>query len=416
MSEQAKKLVPKLRFPEFQDAGDWEENKLENVCTKISQGGTPDTANQEYWNGDIEWLTPAEMGKLETRFITTTNRKISKSGLKNCSSELLPINSVILSTRAPIGHLLINKSKMAINQGCKGLVTLPSTDHNFLYYLLASNKSKLADLGAGNTFKELSGSALKNFKIQIPKKPEQQKIADCLSSIDELITAQTQKNAALKDHKKGLMQQLFPADGETVPKLRFPEFQDAGEWQEKTIGQVARYENGKAHEQDISEFGQYIVVNSKFISTDSEVKKYTNQGNCLAKKDDILMVLSDVPNGRAIAKCFIVDVDNKYTVNQRICKLTPTKVLSKILFYLINRSPYFLDFDDGVKQTNLKNDDVLNCPILLPENPLEQQKIADFLSYIDELITAQTQQLETYKAHKKGLIQQLFPVADEVVV
>ena len=250
---------------------------------------------------------------------------------------------------------------------------------------------------------------IKSLTVPLPKVKEQQKIADCLSSIDELITAQTNKINALKDHKKGLMQQLFPREGEAVPKLRFPEFQDDGDWEEKTIGQVARYENGKAHEQDISEFGQYVVVNSKFISTDGEIKKYTNQGKCLAKKDDILMVLSDVPNGRAIAKCFSVDADNKYTVNQRICKLTPTQVQSKILFYLINRSQYFLDFDDGVKQTNLKNDDVLNCLILLPENLLEQQKIADCLSSIDKQIAVQTQQLETYKTHKKGLMQQLFP-------
>ena len=234
-----------------------------------------------------------------------------------------------------------------------------------------------------------------------------------MSSIDELITAQNNKIAALKDHKKGLMQQLFPAEGETVPKLRFPEFQDAGDWEEKPLSHVAKYENGKAHEQEISEFGQYVVVNSKFISTDGKVKKYTNRGNCLAKKDDILMVLSDVPNGRAIAKCFVVNADNLYTVNQRICKITPTKALSKILFYLINKNPYFLAFDDGVKQTNLKNEDVLNCPLLLPEDPLEQQKIADCLSSIDELITAQTQKIEAYKAHKKGLMQQLFPIPVE---
>ena len=127
------------------------------------------------------------------------------------------------------------------------------------------------------------------------------------------------------------------------------------------------------------------------------------------------MVLSDVPNGRAIAKCFVVDRDNFYTVNQRICKLTPTNADSKILYYLLNRNAYFLNFDDGVKQTNLRNEDVLNCPIVLPKNPKEQQKIASCLSSLDEVIAAHSQKLDVLKDHKKGLMQNLFPQEEETV-
>jgi type I restriction enzyme, S subunit len=203
--------VPKLRFPEFWDAGKWEKKRLIDMCERISQGGTPDTANPDYWNGSIEWLTPAEMGKTKTRFMQSTARKITKTGLKNCSSDLLPINSVIISTRAPIGHLAINKSEMAINQGCKGLIPRESTNYDFLYYSLLNFKISLIDLVAGNTFKELTGNSLKNFEIPFPTLSEQQKIADCLSSIDSRITAETQKLDTLKAHKKGLMQQLFPA-------------------------------------------------------------------------------------------------------------------------------------------------------------------------------------------------------------
>lgn len=200
-----------------------------------------------------------------------------------------------------------------------------------------------------------------------------------------------------------------------VPQLRFSEFRKDNDWEEKTLEEVADYENGKAHEQDIDVNGKYIVVNSKFISTDGVVKKHTNTSYCLSKKDDILMVLSDVPNGRAIAKCFWVDIDNLYTVNQRICKITPTKADGRLLFYLLNRSHYFLSFDDGIKQTNLKNEDVLKCPLLLPKNPKEQQKIADCLSSLDEVITAQHQKIDALKNHKKGLMQNLFPADGEMV-
>jgi len=200
-----------------------------------------------------------------------------------------------------------------------------------------------------------------------------------------------------------------------IPDLRFPEFENEGEWEEKLVSQLAEYENGKAHEQDINEEGKYVVVNSKFISTDGEVRKFTNSANCIARADDILMVLSDVPNGRAIAKCFYVDRDNFYTVNQRICKLTPTNADSKILYYLLNRNSHFLSFDDGVKQTNLRNEDVLNCPIILPKSPQEQQKIASCLSSLDELISAHNIKLELLKDHKKGLMQNLFPQEGEKV-
>jgi len=200
-----------------------------------------------------------------------------------------------------------------------------------------------------------------------------------------------------------------------IPDLRFPEFELNGKWVEKIVSEVGEYENGKAHEQEIVEQGKYVVVNSKFISTDGLVRKYSNTANCLAKKNDILMVLSDVPNGRAFAKCFHVEKDNFYTVNQRICKITPINTDGKLLFYLLNRNKFFLAFDDGIKQTNLRNEDVLNCPLALPENPSEQKKIAYCLSSLDEVIAAYNQKLEGLKDHKKGLMQNLFPQEGETV-
>jgi len=199
-----------------------------------------------------------------------------------------------------------------------------------------------------------------------------------------------------------------------VPRLRFPEFQDAPEWEEKKLGEIANYENGKAHENDIVNNGKYIVVNSKFIATEGSIKKYTNQPYLVAQKEDILMVLSDVPNGRAIAKCYLVESNNLYVINQRICRIKSQEIISSFLFRIINKNPYYLSFDDGVKQTNLRKDDVLACPIIFPSQRLEQQKIADCLSSLDNLIEAQTQKLEVLKKHKKGLMQQLFPFVEEV--
>ncbi len=244
---------------------------------------------------------------------------------------------------------------------------------------------------------------------------EQQRIADCLSSLDERIAAETNKLDALKDHKKGLLKQLFPAEGEALPRLRFFKFRNTGEWKERPLVSVANYENGKAYEPHIVENGRYIVVNSRFISTDGTIKKYSNVPICIAKRGDILMVLSDLPNGRALAKTYYVNADDLYAVNQRVCCLTPHSANGKFLCFLLNRHPNLLIFDDGKNQTHLKKDSVLQCLIKLPLSFDEQQRIADCLSSLDELITSQTKKIDLLKEHKKGLMQQLFPRIDKVL-
>ena len=258
-------------------------------------------------------------------------------------------------------------------------------------------------------------STYQYIDVFVPQKIEEQnKIAECLNSIDELIAGEEDKLKELKNHKKGLLQKLFPKNNSSNPELRFPEFKENWVIDKLSDEKLLIYENGKAHENDIIEKGKYIVVNSKFISSDGKVKKYTDTPNMLAHKDDVLMVLSDVPSGQALAKCYLVEQDNLYTVNQRVCKLTPRKINSIFLYYILNRNPYFLSFDDDIKQTNLKKEEVLNFAMLHPKSNEEQQKIAECISSIDELISAQTEKIEALKLHKKGLMQGLFPSLEEV--
>lgn len=177
-------------------------------------------------------------------------------------------------------------------------------------------------------------------------------------------------------------------------------------WDLKELSEVVNFNNGKAHENSISENGKYIVVNSKFISTQGEVIKRSDSLLCPSNKDDILMVMSDVPNGKAIAKCFYVDKNNVYTVNQRICRLT-SKINPKFLYYKIDRNPYFLSFDDGVKQTNLKKSEILACKINIPVNDNEQAQIAQVLSDLDSLIQKTEKLIEKKRVIRKGLIHNL---------
>lgn len=179
----------------------------------------------------------------------------------------------------------------------------------------------------------------------------------------------------------------------------------------KKLEEIIEFRNGKGHEKSIIDNGKYIVVNSKFISTNGEVKKYSDEPICPVYKNEILMVMSDLPNGRALAKCFIVDKDEKYTLNQRICALTvkdEKQVNPKFLFYYLNRNRQLLKYDNGVDQTNLKKDDILNIKIPVP--PLEVQYeivhiLDDFILLSTELSTELKARQKQYEYYKEKLLK-----------
>ncbi len=179
------------------------------------------------------------------------------------------------------------------------------------------------------------------------------------------------------------------------------------EWEVKPLGAFVSYTNGKAHEQSISDSGLFVVVNSKFISTEGLTRKYSQHSFCPASTGDVLMVMSDVPNGRAIAKCYWVEIDNTYTVNQRICILNPRGIDGKLLFYKLDRNPFYLAFDDGAKQTNLRKDDVLACPLGIPKSDAEQRAIATALSDVDGLLGGLDRLIAKKRDLKQAAMQQL---------
>ena len=179
------------------------------------------------------------------------------------------------------------------------------------------------------------------------------------------------------------------------------------DWETKPLKYLVEFTNGKAHENCITDYGRYVVVNSKFISTEGEVRKHSNNCFCPSEVENILMVMSDVPNGKAIAKCFYVDRNDYYTINQRICSLRVKNDDPMFLFYVLDRNKYFLSFDDGVKQTNLRKKDVLACPIPLPPTKAEQEAIAKVLSDADALVELLEKLIAKKRNIKQGTMQQL---------
>lgn len=186
-------------------------------------------------------------------------------------------------------------------------------------------------------------------------------------------------------------------------------------WEHKTLEDIADFENGQAHETLVDENGPFILINSKFVSSDGQEFKRVKESLSPLSQGDIALVMSDIPNGKALAKCFLVQRDNIYTLNQRIGKIKAKQGIdSSFLRYAINRNSYFLQFDSGVGQTNLRKSEVLECPLLIP--PLaEQKKIAEILSTWDRAIE-QIALLRSAEAQKtEKLLEELFAETKEGV-
>lgn len=235
---------------------------------------------------------------------------------------------------------------------------------------------------------------------------EQRKISVFINTLDHLITLHQRKCDEVKKVKKIMLQKMFPKKGEKNPEIRFNGF--TNDWEQRKLGEVAEYRNGKAHENNISETGKYVVVNSKFVSTDGEVRKFSAEQIEPLYEGEIAFVLSDVPNGRAIARTFLVDESGKYTLNQRIAGITPNEHTdSYFLHILMNRNKYFLKFDDGNKQTNLSVNDVMQFEERYPSYR-EQTKIGAYFSTLDHLITLHQRKCEELKNVKKYMLQNMF--------
>ena len=255
------------------------------------------------------------------------------------------------------GKFFLNDSGLSIES------TLPMLNQDFLDKHIMALNDKIYSLGKGAAQKNLDINALRNIDIYFPiSVTEQEKIVaelDCLSSIIE------KKKQQLKEYDALAQSIFYEMFGDIITNEKG--------WDSNTIGNIANFYNGAAHEGCISENGKYCVVNSKFISTNGVVRKYCESQISPLYKNDIVMVMSDVPNGKALAKCYIIEDDEKYTLNQRICAFRGYELIPTFLFYCLNRHPYYLSFDNGNAQTNLRMNEVLDCPIIIPSLALQQE-------------------------------------------
>lgn len=278
-------------------------------------------------------------------------KHITSDKFNQLNGAKLKINDIVYCLRGTIGkNGLVNSDANATIASSLVCIRPVKLRPLFLFQILNSSieerQRKMVDEGAAQP--NISATNLKKFLIPVPNDNEQEKIGEVFSKLNHLITLQQRKLEQLKQLKRAMLQQLFADKNCKQPILRFKSFND--NWEERKLSDIANYRNGKAHEQYIDMNGIYTVVNSKFISTNGKVKKFSNKPIELLKKGEIAFVLSDVPKGKALAKAYLIDSDNKYSLNQRIAGITPSSdINSYFLYVLMNRNRYFLKFDDGVE-------------------------------------------------------------------
>lgn len=250
---------------------------------------------------------------------------------------------------------------------------------------------------------------------------EQIRVADCLSSINGLIAAETRKLDALKVHKTGLMQQLFPAEGETTPRLRFPEFRDAGEWRNDSLGNVFETTSGGTPDRSVKEYwnGQVPWITTSLVDFNviykadefiSE-KGLENSSAKIFPKGTILIAMYG--QGKTRGKVAMLGIEA--ATNQACAAILPKKEIDPafVLLSLGNRYDKMRELSNSGGQENLSQGLIKQFPFSFPQAAVEQEKITDSLTTLDELITAQSKKIDALTAHKKGLMQQLFPSPDE---
>jgi len=325
----------------------------------------------------------------------------------------------IVKDGSGVGRLTLKKGESSILSTLAYIKCKPGTKNllTWLYYCLSSLDLRHFIKGSG--IPHIYFSDYGSHRALIPSPLEQQKIADCLSSLDELIAAQAHKVDALKTHKKGLMQQLFPREGETQPRLRFPEFRDAGAWEPKTLGEVVEIASGQVDPTrqpycDLPQIGSENIQSDsgKLVDVKSARDKGVISGNYAFDENDVLYSKIRPVLNKSAAPAF------KGICSADIYPIRPanTGLMRIYLLYLL-LSPRFLDYaiskSERGKIPKINRDDLLSFEAIIPP-PLEQQRIADCLTALDTFITTATQELATLKTHKKGLMQQLFPSAEAV--
>ncbi|MGJ1247611.1 restriction endonuclease subunit S [Sphingobacterium multivorum] len=441
------KNIPELRFPEFKDDGEWEEESVRDVYEFKTTNSLP-RENLSYDDGIIKNI---HYGDIHTKFETLFS--LAKEEVPYIKSDSIVLDKLKKDSYCKEGDMIFADASEDIDDIGKSIEILDLNNEKLvsgLHTILARPKDTKLIVGFGGyLFKSepvrkqiqresqgakvlgVSATRLSNVKISFPKNGgEQKKVADCLSSLDEVITANTEKLDVLKDHKKGLMQTLFSQKGEKMPKYRFKEFENDKEWKNTTFKNYVLIIDGDRginypKSEEYNSQGYCVFLNAKNVTKEgfvfNEIQFITKEKDDLLRKGK-LEKLDIVLTTRGTLGQFSffnesVPFQNIRINSGMVILRANDNVINQDYLYHYCRSNIIQSeiksraFGNAVQQLTVS---IINSfPLIFPENLKEQTKIADTLSSLDDLIAAQSEKIEQLKTHKKGLMQKLFPAINE---
>lgn len=389
----------------------WEAKPIGEVF-RVVNGGTPKTGVASYWDGPHQWITPAEMGGLDRPHLSESRRSLTDEGLR-VGAELVPENSIILSSRAPIGHLVINEVPMAFNQGCKGLVPKNGINTKFAYYFLLANVPLLESLGTGTTFKELSGGKLKEIEFRYPSLPEQHRIVAILDeAFAGIATTKANAERALEQSRNVFQRKLDGVfDGGAWPMKPLSATSDVfadGDWiesKDQAAGGIRLIQTGNVGA------GVFKGRESKarYISEATFDRLRCTEifpGDCLVSR------LPD-PVGRS---CLLPDTGSRMitAVDCTIIRFNEWQVLPEFFVNYSLSSAYLRAIRDattGTTRDRISRSNLGRVPVPTPPLP-EQGRIVEDLSAVEadvrHLESIYTRKLAALDELKQSLLQQAF--------
>ncbi len=427
MNNEKNRLIPDLRFPEFANAEEWSIKDFGELIKLLADF----TANGSFASlkENVTYFSTEEYAVLVRT--TDLDKKIfiparftDKRGYDFLSKTSLFGNEIVMANVGSIGKVFrvpYFKKPMTLAPNTYVLKFNDFVDEDFIYQLMLRSvfEQKLLSMVGSSTLMAINKSNLRSIKVEIPTLVEQQKIASCLSSLDELITAQKEKLELLNNHKKGLMQNLFPQEGETVPKFRFPEFENDGEWEVKKLGEIAELTSSKrVHLSDyvskgipfyrgkeISQLKSNTIINDILFISVQQYKSIKEKYGVPKIGDILITAVGTLGNVLCIK-----NNDPFYFKDGNLIWLKNIRVDSIFLEVLLEvEKDKVLASAIGSSQKALTMAALNKLIFKIPTEVNEQQKIASCVASLDDLILAQTDKIEKLQLHKKGLMQGLFP-------
>lgn len=405
----------KIRFKGFTEA--WEQRKLEELASKFTGGGTPNTSNPNYWNGEIPWIQSSDLEEDDVLSLTV-KKHISQEGLKNSAAKIIPKNSLVIVTRVAVGKLVVNTQEIATSQDFLSLSGIKGNSR-FLAYSLYSLLKKITQRVQGTSIKGITKTDFLKEAIFVPSLEEQEKISSCMVEVDKLITLHQRKLNRFQKIRTTFLQKMFPKNGETKPAIRLTGFN--ADWEQEKLQnfavRITRKNIKKQNNRPLTISAQHGLVDQT-VYFNNRVAAQDVSNYYLIKKGEFAYNRSTSKDAPVGAVRRLVDYEEGVlsTLYLVFSITDPQHVDPNYLSYFFETTgwhSWILErAAEGARNhglLNVSSQDFLSLPVMLPSSLEEQQKIGEFFQKIDDCIILLERQADLLKQIKSSLLLSMFP-------